>query len=667
MTIELNSTAAASIPRPQLPITPDLEQLQTEEQRLVLDTVAQIRRCGLDGVLSLPQIVVCGDQSSGKSSVLEALTGIPFPRNDNLCTRFATEITLRRGTSDRLVVRVIPDPTRPKAEKTSIEGFRETISDFHELPRVMAAAMAAMGLSTDQSGATPSRAFARDILSIEIEGPSRPQLTLVDVPGLIQTETKGVTRQDRDMVNEITDFYISQPRTICLAVVSATNDYANQPILTKVREVDPTGERTLGVITKPDRLDRGSGSEAAFLALARNQDIFFKLGWHVIKNRKFEEAGFSLDERNASEVTFFQNSNFKTLPAENVGIEALRVRLSLLLFEHVKRELPNLHRDLEVAISETTAQLDRLGADRSTPQQCRTYLTQLSMTCLAISRAAIDGHYENDYFQLHPDDHFSTNSPASIRRFRAVIQHLNQEFAESVRKNGAKYYIVSETAKPVKPAVLNGLSDLETPCALSKDDAVAWIERVLKRSRGKEPIGNYNPLVIGELFWELSSRWADMAKRHVERVYTITKTFFDTLLRDKCPEDVKGRLYALKVNEALRTRCQNALNELEKLNTDCRDFPVTYNHYYTDTIQKKQTDRIQAILNQAVGQATTQKLNEGCRSDHMSTQIDTAAVVAHLHSNINRDMVQYSCESLLDCVQSMYKVSTWYVGPKRPL
>jgi Dynamin family len=60
------------------------------------------------------------------------------------------------------------------------------------------------------------------------------------------------------MVEEITDFYIRQPRTICLAVVSATHDYANQPILTKVREVDPDGERTLGVITKPDCLEPGS-------------------------------------------------------------------------------------------------------------------------------------------------------------------------------------------------------------------------------------------------------------------------------------------------------------------------------------------------------------------------------------------------------------------------
>ena len=95
------------------------------------------------------------------------------------------------------------------------------------------------------------------------------------------------------MVGEITNSYISQPRTICLAVISATNDAANQPILERVRTFDPQGNRTLGVITKPDLLPAGSGSESKFLELARNEDVFFKLGWHVIKNRKFEEKDFS--------------------------------------------------------------------------------------------------------------------------------------------------------------------------------------------------------------------------------------------------------------------------------------------------------------------------------------------------------------------------------------
>jgi hypothetical protein len=91
------------------------------------------------------------------------------------------------------------------------------------------------------------------VLSIEIKGPSRPQLTLVDIPDLPANATKGVIDVEVKMVAEITDRCISQSLTICLAVISAINDHANQPILTKIRQYDPDGDPTLGIITKPDR------------------------------------------------------------------------------------------------------------------------------------------------------------------------------------------------------------------------------------------------------------------------------------------------------------------------------------------------------------------------------------------------------------------------------
>lgn len=216
--------------------TLSLEELQSDEQRRILDVVTQVRKCGLDTILSLPQIVVCGDQSSGKSSVLEALTEIPFPRADNICTRFATEISLRREPKHGITVKIIPDEKRPKAEKEKMNSFAESISDFKVLPALMEKAMDIMGITEGAS------AIARDTLSIDIQGPDRPQLTLVDIPGLIHSATKGVSDADVAMISEITDHYIKQPRTICLAVVSATNDAANQSILRRVREFDPQGQ-----------------------------------------------------------------------------------------------------------------------------------------------------------------------------------------------------------------------------------------------------------------------------------------------------------------------------------------------------------------------------------------------------------------------------------------
>ncbi|OJD12003.1 hypothetical protein AJ78_07335 [Emergomyces pasteurianus Ep9510] len=118
-----------------------LKAFQSTEQHELLDLVDRLRRAGLSSILQLPQIVVCGDQSSGKSSALEAITEIPFPRRENLCTRFATEIIMRR----------------------------EVIRDFAELPSIIDDATKEMVLNEH-------KAFCKDFLSIEICGPNRPQL-----------------------------------------------------------------------------------------------------------------------------------------------------------------------------------------------------------------------------------------------------------------------------------------------------------------------------------------------------------------------------------------------------------------------------------------------------------------------------------------------------------
>jgi hypothetical protein len=72
-------------------VTSSLKALQFADQRKIMHIVDKLRHTGLSGIVELPQLVVCGDQSSGKSSVLEAITEIPFPRKENLCTRFVAK------------------------------------------------------------------------------------------------------------------------------------------------------------------------------------------------------------------------------------------------------------------------------------------------------------------------------------------------------------------------------------------------------------------------------------------------------------------------------------------------------------------------------------------------------------------------------------------------
>lgn len=653
----------------ELDITFSLERLQTDEQRQVLDTVAQIRKCGLESILSLPQLAVCGDQSAGKSSVLEALTEIPFPRNDNLCTRFATEIILRHAQASSLTIKVIPDTNRPHNEQETIRRFKESIKDFTELPELMDKAMILMEINNNSDSKIQSRAFARDVLSIEIEGPSRPQLTLVDLPGLIQNETKGVTQADVDMVAEITDHYISQHRTICLAVISATNDYANQGILTKVRKVDPKGERTLGIITKPDRLDPGSGSEGAFINLACNEDVFFKLGWHVLKNRSFEQGSSSFMERNASEATFFRTSNFKKIPKDCLGIDTLRDRLSQLLFEHVKQELPKLREDLDTALAKSRNQLEIMGNPRATAQDCRSYLMQLSMDYYEICKAAVDGHYEGDYFNLNTDQVFSRTSPMSIRRLRAVVQDMNTEFSNSLRTRGHKFHVAKlEILEGVEEKDLDGSSvgDKDqiisiprpgTATTITYPQALKWVSQVLIRTRGRELSGNFNPLLVGELFWEQSSNWRLFAVDHVEKVAQVCDQFLEMLLKEKCPQDILSRLWSFQIRDVLKKRKDASIRELALIMEDVKSYPMNYNHYYTDTISARRQARGEKSLNKCISEAKSEELEEIYGGMHKTINIDVAKVIQKYTARPNLDMETYSSEEALDCLFSIYKVN----------
>ena len=82
--------------------------LQSTETKNLLDIVDKLRSHGINRYINLPEIIVCGEQSSGKSSVLEAVSGVMFPSKDNLCTRFATELILRRGPDAPIKIGIVP-------------------------------------------------------------------------------------------------------------------------------------------------------------------------------------------------------------------------------------------------------------------------------------------------------------------------------------------------------------------------------------------------------------------------------------------------------------------------------------------------------------------------------------------------------------------------------
>lgn len=413
-------------------------ELQSTKATHRLDQINRVRANGIGDHISLPQLVVCGDQSSGKSSVLQGITGIPFPRQDGLCTRFATEIILRHHSfEERICATIIPHASRNQTEKEIFRNYSKELENFSELPGVIAEAKKMMRLR-GADGVMEGPSFSADILRIEVVGRTGLHLTVVDLPGLISVSNDEQSDEDVDLVSELVDNYVESSRTIILAVVQANNDIANQRIIQKARKLDPHGERTVGIITKPDLVNRGT--EGRIALLAKNKDTTkLKLGFFLLKNPSplDLDANLSVEERKRRELTFFASSPWKEqrLDPERVGIDALTSFLQHLLNTHIERELPKVRSEASALLALTEKELGAMGEERPTVGHHRMFLTRLSMRFFNLAHAALDG----SYLELESGLSDGENDVDVAYRLRAQVHILNGSFSETMRRDGQKW------------------------------------------------------------------------------------------------------------------------------------------------------------------------------------------------------------------------------------
>ena len=485
--------------------------LQSTDQLKLLDEIDKLRSQGISHYLSLPQLVVVGDQSSGKSSVLGAISGITFPTKDDFCTCFATEVILRKAASISISVNIIPSKHRTAAEEAKLKGFSETLRDLEDFAAVVDKAKEAMGIS----GTTG--AFSNDVLRVEISGPDKPHLTIVDLPGLIHSENKKQSAADVTLVWGMVRAYMENKRSIILAVISAKNDYANQAVLKLAKEIDTSGTRTLGVITKPDTLPAGSESERSFVGLSKNEDIAFRLGWHIVRNRPYEERNESNEVRDANEAAFFSEGVWKDLARTMVGIKTLRTRLSKVLLDQIKAELPALVLDIENNLEDCETKLAKLGTKRATIEEQRFFLLEIGQAFQALAKDAVGGAYDDPFFGD------SSSDLDYSKRLRAVVQNLNLDFADTMRESGQHRHICEERTRENK-------EDLDEGRAITRADFESEILLHLKSSRGRELPGMFNPMIVGEIFHQQAKPWGDITREQVCQVWEVVKTFLGLAL-----------------------------------------------------------------------------------------------------------------------------------------
>ena len=217
----------------------EADRAQTDEGMLTLTRqMIEIRNllASIDhsDALRLPQIVVIGSQSSGKSSVLEAIVGHEFlPKGSNMVTRRPIELTLINT----------PDAAAETADFPALK--MHNMLDFDQVQKVL----------VDLNLAVPlTECISPDPIQITIRSPRVPDLSLVDLPGYIQVEAADQPAELKSKIRSVCDRYLTAPNII-LAIQAANVDLANSTALRAAKMADPRGERTIGVVTKLDLVE----------------------------------------------------------------------------------------------------------------------------------------------------------------------------------------------------------------------------------------------------------------------------------------------------------------------------------------------------------------------------------------------------------------------------
>ena len=610
--------------------------LQSTAHRDLLDIIDTLRSQGLSRHVDLPQIIVCGDQSSGKSSALEAISGMSFPTKDNLCTRFATELILRRSSTTDVKICIIPGDDRSNEEKKKLSEFAGAFEN-EDVGTVVDRAKTAMGLTGN------GKVFSNDILRIEISGPTQPHLTIVDLPGLFLAGNKDQSDHDARVVEDLVLSYMKKPRTIILAVVSAKSDFALQQVTRHARIQDPAGIRTLGLITKPDTLDVGSDSEKFFVELAQNKDVKFQLGWHVLRNRSYATRESSAAQRNVEETEFFSKGVWASLKASQKGAATLQSRLSDVLRDQILVQLPTVLSEIGKGIEESKRSLKLLGESRASLPEQRRYLVKAGSEFASLMRAAVDGTYTDPFFRL-------TNNP-HLCRLRAFVQNELAEFATRMTLKGHALIIMEpgQTTASVKPAGC-------TAQVVQRDEYLkTTVMSLIKKSRGRELPGTYNPLIVGELFAQQCKPWKGLIVELIKTIKsTVTKMIAAALLH--VADAATGRnISANLINPQLQIVTNKLGSKIEELlEPHLSGHPITYNHYLTDNFQKVQGERNRKLLEAKL-------LNLGgikySGNQYTLTLENAKEVAKSLATVIETDMDKFACSMATDMADAYYKVA----------
>ncbi|KAF8600340.1 P-loop containing nucleoside triphosphate hydrolase protein [Ceratobasidium sp. AG-I] len=376
------------------------ESKYSTRQRKLLDLVNKLHNTGIQSEIDLPQICVIGSQSAGKSSLIESISGVsdleilidslaycyynvPPDHASKICGNLCpTECRLSYSSKPwecRIFLRFLKDRTGADINPVRNVPFGPVMYSQVDIEgRLRRAQLAILSpdidpsvfISSEQVHPTASSvgaAFSENYISVEISGPEITNLSFCDLPGMIANVREGHDESDIDL--QMITSYIKKPSCIILLTVTCETDFENQGAMKLAKEFDPQGKRTIGVLTKPDRIE--PGEEEKWLSFVRGETEALQKGWFCVKQPSPAELSERLTWKEARrrEEAFFTTKEpwcFQDVSTRSrFGTARLTNQLSDILSKLISDRLPSIQSEIQTRLQKTNVELQKLPEEPS--------------------------------------------------------------------------------------------------------------------------------------------------------------------------------------------------------------------------------------------------------------------------------------------------------------
>ncbi|KAF8514309.1 P-loop containing nucleoside triphosphate hydrolase protein [Gautieria morchelliformis] len=567
-------------------------------RRRKLDAINRLQNLGAQRDIDIPQIVVIGSQSAGKSSLIESISGITLPRASGTCTRCPTECRLIHSTEPwqcTVSLRFTTNESGNHYDSARNVQFGQVIRNPKDVEERLRRAQRAVlnpslnpqqFLENTQANVRNALDFSTNIVSLEIQGPDVTDLSFCDLPGLIASVSDDGRDEDVEEVKELVSSYIRKESCIILLTVACETDFETQGAYRLAKAYDPAGSRTIGVLTKPDRIPEGE--HAKWFALIKNERSALVNGWYCVKQPSTAELekGLTFFEARRRGEEYFRTPPWSRLDhrcQSRLGTQAVTQKLNGFLMDMISKRFPEIMEELQAMLQQTKDELQMLPDPPSNDPilELMHLVNEISDDLHKLAEGFTLGHSRENQFEGIREAHgaFQSKIRATAPNFRTYHPNPAVEVAEPVRastftsERSNDGYLVQEVqveevypvqSSPLPPSPVQevssdkvhnprqpsffmfneGATSSSTQAPIYHDEVV---QKILKATTRELP--GYFPFhVVQDLVSCSTDQWMKPALTLIDDINQVVVEHQSKIIKSHFPEGTTGILYQTVTN-----------------------------------------------------------------------------------------------------------------------